>query len=29
VFYDAEETYRSTGELSVTFGLWLGFSHRL
>jgi len=29
VFYDPEETYRSTGELSVTFDLWQGFSHRL
>ena len=28
VFYDAEETYRATGELSVTFDLWQGSSQR-
>lgn len=28
VFYDAEETYRATGERSVTFDLWQGASQR-
>lgn len=28
VFYDAEETYRATGELSVTFDFWQGASQR-
>lgn len=29
VFYDAEETYRATGELSVTFDLWQASTRRL